>query len=323
MTMKAMMNVETYTKYFLILFLSLGIVSCDDDDDVIDDDEDYTGSITAMDQTISQTDNTIMVQSVTVGQNSWLVAVNSGDENTDNFIVDPVMIEEGTESDIMLTFNEDANLMEGDNEIVLKLYAESDDGILGEWDIDDEPITDTSGLLASETITVTMEAMETSAFNDYDTNGDGYLDADEVAGTYQNDFSNWDTDADGSLSDEEFSNTTFGNTDANGDDMIDEDEWNAGNTSMYGNYSGDNTFADYDTDANGTIDSDEWSTGYADSNWYGTYDADTSGSVTEDEWNTGLYNDWDTDADGMINEDEYNNYSGYTGSWSTTTGTTM
>ncbi len=321
--MKAMMNVEKYTRYFLILFLTLGMVSCDDDDDVMDNDEDYTGSITAMDQTLSATENTFMVQSVTVGQDSWLVAVNSGDENTDNFITDPVMVENGGESEIMLTLNDDANLMEGENEIILKLYAENEDGTSGEWDMQDDPITDSDGMLVTTSITITVEGTTSGTFADYDTNGDGYLDADEIASTYQNDFTGWDSDADGSLSEEEFASTTFGNADANQDGSISEDEWNAGYTSMYGNYSEDGDFANFDTDADGSISSEEWTAGFADSEWYSTYDADANGSISEEEWNSGLYGDWDTNDDGMIDENEYNNYSGYTGNWNTGTTATI
>ncbi len=308
-------NLKNYPMYIGMLFLVFSLNSCGDDDDGLIDEDEWTGSITAVDQTI--TNNMIMVQTVTVGQDSWLVAVHSEDENTDNFITEPVMIEEGTESNISLTLNADANL-EGDedgDEITLKLYAEDDDGILGEWDIDDEPVMDENGLLATETITIMMEQSNTGSFADFDTNQDGYLDADEFATTYTNDYAGWDTDADGSLNDEEFFNTTFGNTDVDDDDAISEEEWNAGYAGMYGSYVNEDDYTTWDADADGMLNRDEWYQGFGETDVYTTYDADADSAVTEDEWNTGLYGDWDTNDDNMIDEDEYNVYSPYTAGW--------
>ncbi len=304
-----LMNFKEYSVYFGILFMTLGLTSCSDDDDGdIDPVVITTGSITAEDQTL--TSDAILVQSVMVGQDSWLVAVHSDEEDTENFIAGPMWIEEGTETDIMLELNDDAGLETGEdgNEISLQLY--SDDGTASEWDDEDALITDDNNASITETITVYTSGI----FSDYDTDGDGFIDEDEFPNTYTNDLTTWDADGDGSLSSEEFYNTTFMNTDADDDDLIDEDEWNAGYAGMYGNYA-DDDFATYDADADGYLDNDEWNTVYVDSDWYETYDADNDAMVTEDEWNTGLYTGWDTDMDGMINETEYYTYSPYTYYW--------
>lgn len=307
---------KSYSVYLGIMFLSVSLVGCSSDDDALEPDPDPTGSITATDQTL--TGNTIMVQSVTVGQTSWLVAVHAGDENTDDFITDPERMNEGMNSDIELTLNEDANLSTGEtgNEISLKLYEDNpNEGTQGEWDPFDEPIFDDNDVLAIETITVFVEDDATAAFNEFDTNADGTLDRDEVAGTYVNDFATWDADGDGSLNEDEFFNTTFGNTDVDDDEFINEDEWNAGYTGMYGNYAGDTDFATWDADADGNLDYDEWNTGFAESPWFTTYDADSDATITEDEWNEGLYTDWDADNDDTINLEEYGAYSPYTTAW--------
>lgn len=300
--MKNVMEIfKTYSVYLGIFFLAASIVSCSSDDDGIQPEPDPTGSITAVDQTISG--NMIAVQSVTVGQDSWLVATHS--ENGTTFITDAVSLDEGMTSDIELQLNENANLTEGEegNEISLRLY-------------DENPETGTTGVaFETETITVFMEDETATAFNEFDTNADGMLDRDEVAGTYVNNFTAWDADDDGFLSEEEFYTTTFANTDADDDDFISEDEWNAGATGMFGNYVGDDDFATWDADEDGSLDANEWNTGFADTEMFTTYDADATGTITETEWNEGLYGDWDMDDDDMINLDEYRAYSPYTSRW--------
>ncbi|MDT0645736.1 hypothetical protein RM545_03455 [Zunongwangia sp. F260] len=313
--MKSMMNFEKYSKYFFALVLMVGLASCDEDDDVIEPIPDPTGSIIANDQTL--TNNMIMVQSVTVGQDSWLVALHADEEDTNNFITDPEMIEgdDITTSDIMLVLNEDANLMMGENEIVLKLYADDEDGILGEWDIDDDPITDDTGALATEMITVTMEDTETSAFADFDTNADGNIDEDEFDAFYDYDYTAWDIDEDGVLDEDEFYTVNFANADTDDDDVLSEDEWNTGYTTMYGTYYDDEDFSVYDTDEDGFLSDEEWNASLVDSPWFDEYDANTDTYVDVNEYRTGLYNTWDTDFDGYLNESEYNVYSPYYYSW--------
>lgn len=296
--------------YAGVLFLTLGFYSCDDDDD-----GDVVVEPTGMfeiGEEFNLTGNTLTLESVTVGQNSWLVAVDPGDEATNNFISEPVMLTEGTNSDVMLTLDEEAITDDGSGQqIVLKLYADSATGTVGEWDASDEPITD-GNTLVTETITIFAE--DDNTFADFDTNSDGSLDMDEVPATYQNNFTEWDADSSGSLSMEEFSNTTFANTDADDDDLISEDEWDAGYAGMYNAWSEDD-FATFDADASGSLDIDEWNGVFDTSDWFVTYDADDDDLVTEDEWDTGLFGDWDTNDDDLIDETEYNLYSPYVSAW--------
>ncbi len=311
-------NFSKYLMYFALMLFAVGFTSCSNDDDVDDLIVEPTGSIVVQDnQTVN--DGQITISNVTVGQDSWVVAVMGGDESTNNFITEPVMVDEGSNSDVQLTFNDDVNFTGGEagDEISIKLYADNaTQGTQGTWDTFDDPIRGANNTLVMETITVFVEDDSNGqAFSDFDTNEDGFLDADEIGDTYQNDFTTWDVDADGGLNEDEFYATTFGNTDVDNDDLISEDEWNQGYASMYGNYSEDTDFATFDTDADGSLSSEEWRTGFGESTWFTTYDADADTSLTEDEWNTGIFNDWDTDADGMISEDEYNTYSPYSNNW--------
>lgn len=311
--MKKVKNLKKLMLYVGVVFLMMGFYSCSDDDDGTPRVE-ASGMIQVDDnQTLSG--NTLTVQSVTVGQDSWLAAVAVGDENTNDFIAQPVMVQEGTRSNVQLTFDENAITDDGTGQqVVLKLYADNQNsGTQGQWDAADEPITN-NNVLVTKTITVFAEDSGTSAFANFDINGDGSLDADEVPATYENNFTEWDVDADGSLSSEEFYNTTFFNTDADDDDAISEEEWNTGFAAMYGNWSEDD-FATFDADADGMLSNDEWNSVFAESQWFETYDADSDTYVTEAEWDAGLFADWDTNADAMIDQTEFDIYSPYVVNW--------
>lgn len=161
-------TLEQYWKYAFVLILSVGIIGCSDDDDgdEITTPDEPTGTITAMDQTISQ--NTIIVQNVTVEQDSWLVARNAGEEEMAGIISEPVFIETGTGSNIEVVLNNSAVLTgDGEDEITLMLHVDDDtDGTQGEFDYDttdgvDAIITDDQGAAVRETITVTSPSVET------------------------------------------------------------------------------------------------------------------------------------------------------------------
>ena len=286
--------------YLGVLVVTMGVVSCSDDDDgtevfeptgffEIEDNYDLTG-------------NTLMLERITVGQDSWLVAVNPGDENTDNFISDPVMLDEGVNTDVMLNLDEDAITDDGTGQqIVLKLYA--DRGTLGVWDPADEPIMDENNLVMTEAITIFAET-GTATFADFDTNNDGVLDENEVPLIYQDNFEVWDTDDDDMLSRDEFDTTIFGFTDMNADEGIDQNEWNEGFANFFGNWTTDD-FATFDTDDDDILSYDEWQETFADSPWYETYDADNDAFVTQAELNRGFFTDWDANEDNFVDEDEF------------------
>ena len=299
--------------YLAIFFAVFSLASCSDDDDGVIQ-IDPTAVLMVDDEQTLTANNTFTVQTVTVGQDSWLVAVNSGDENTDNFISDPVMVEEGTHTDVEVTLDADAVSDDGSGqEIVLKLYADNPtEGTLGEWDEFDEPILDDNDVLVTETITVFAD--NTMEFSDFDANSDGSLDATEVPNIYENNFEEWDADGDGSLSEEEFNNTTFSLTDMDDDDALTEEEWNDGFESFFGNWTEDD-FATFDANADGSVTSDEWNTIFGDSEWFTTFDADENSMVTEDEWDAGLFDDWDANDDDAVDEDEFNVFAPFAGMW--------
>ncbi|NJY63703.1 hypothetical protein HC174_13210 [Salinimicrobium sp. CDJ15-81-2] len=304
--MKDEKNLKKLMLYVGMLFLVIGFNSCSDDDDGTVTPL-PTGSFALAGDEYTLTDNTVVLESITVSQSSWLTAVHSGNESTTDFIADPVRLEPGVNTNVELTFDEGAITAAGEGQqVVLMLFADNG-GTPGTWDTTDQALAET------ETITVVAET-STAGFADFDTNGDGSLDSNEVPATYQNNFTEWDADGDGSLSSEEFYNTGFSNSDADDDDGISEEEWNTGFAGMFGNWSEDD-FATYDADADGSLSNDEWNNAFAESQWFETYDADADTWVTEDEWNTGLFGDWDADDNDLIDEAEYDLYSPYVAGW--------
>lgn len=149
-----------YLLYFALTFFAVGVTSCSNDDDVDDiiTEPDATGTITVNDQTLSN--NTITVESVTVGQDSWIVARNVGDETDAAIVSDPIFLEEGTHTNVQLPLTSAADITgaaEGD-QIVIMLHE--DTGTPGTFDYTgtagtDDLITTTSGQVVSETVTVT------------------------------------------------------------------------------------------------------------------------------------------------------------------------
>lgn len=160
--MKRLSNDFTkYLLYFTLTFFAVGLTSCSNDDDADDVDpqpDEATGSITADDQTLSN--NTINITSITVGQDSWVVARNAGSENQAAVVSDTVFLDEGTHTNVKLELTNAANITggaEGD-QIVIMLHE--DTGTAGSYNYtgtagNDDPITTSTGQNVSETITVT------------------------------------------------------------------------------------------------------------------------------------------------------------------------
>lgn len=308
-------KISNYPMYLGIFFLMFTLTACSDDDDGVAQ-IDPTGSFD-IEEEYTLTGNTIILESITVGQDSWLVAVYPEDENSNDFLNDPVMLEDGTNTNVQLIFDADA-ISDDDGtgqQVVLKIYADNQtQGTTGIWDVTDEPLMGTGNALLKETIIVYAEDDNTSAFANLDTNSDGVLDSTEFPNAFENNFAEWDTDGDDMLDQDEFNATTFSLTDTDDDEGISEEEWDQGFSSFYGNWN-DDDFATFDVDGDGNLTSDEWNDAFADSDWFGTFDANADTTVDENEWNTGLFNDWDANDDAGIDEDEFNSFSPFTNMW--------
>ncbi|MEP6259930.1 MAG: EF-hand domain-containing protein [Gillisia sp.] len=288
-----------------IFLLVLGFTSCsDDDEDVLG--ELPTGMIQVEDFH-NLTGNILTVPGVTVGQDSWLVAVELGDEATNNFIADPVMMEKGTSSNVQLFLNETAiHYIAGSQQIVLKLYADNKNGgIQGEWDPSDKPITLSNNVLILKTVTIAADLSNFDPFAYFDTNKNGSLDVEEVSETYsvESIYSN-----SSAITNFKFYSVMFHSTDTDYyDSGITQAEWSQGYLRMFSNWAQDN-FSVYDLNKNSFLDLDEWSEIFNESEWFEGYDTNSDKMLTKEELNKGLFGDWDLNNDGEINEEEFVNY---------------
>lgn len=156
--MKNVRNLQSRILLYLsLVILTGGFTGCSDDDDIGDVTPQPTATITVQDQSISQ--NQVIIQNITVGQDSWIVIRNSGQENSSNIVSEPVFIEAGTHTNVVVPLTDEANLegnAEGD-ELVVMVHA--DTGTRGTYDYNaqsgtDSPITTSSGAALAETITV-------------------------------------------------------------------------------------------------------------------------------------------------------------------------
>lgn len=207
-----MKNSKDYSAYLAILFLLFSLNSCSDDDDAgeITDPEQATATIEVVDQIISQ--NTLVIDRIIVGQDSWLVVRNTGTKISPEIVSDPVFIPEGTHENVEVSLNENANLTgnETGDDLVLMIHMDDPDaGKEGEYDFNgqnnaDAPVTDSTGdpvrrkvhvtapsLYAedNQTVTENNEVTFTSVttadggwVNLYGSNADGTIDEDDLIG---------------------------------------------------------------------------------------------------------------------------------------------
>jgi Ca2+-binding EF-hand superfamily protein len=157
-------------------------------------------------------------------------------------------------------------------------------------------------------------AQDSYAYSDFDTNGDGAIDATEFSNTYGSDLYNtFDADSNGSVNQNEFGGGVYTLFDANDDNVLSEGEYDAGVNALYGgdydalsNRDYDGTYAGLDADDNGEVSEEEFINAYDPSSLYGTFDADGDGQLGETEFNEGVFGAADDNGDGTLTEDEYN-----------------
>lgn len=155
-------NLTKFYMCFVFSILAVGFSSCSSDDDVRTVvPPQATGTITASDQTISG--NTIVVDRIVVGQDSWVVVRNSGEEQNADIVSEPVFLEQGTHEDVELPLTNTANLsgnVDGDDFVITLHVDDQSRGTRGQFDYDgasgvDDRIRSTTGQEVSQTIRAT------------------------------------------------------------------------------------------------------------------------------------------------------------------------
>ena len=156
--MKKMKNLHPKILFYLSMVILIGgFTACSDDDDVGDVTPQPTATLTVQDQSISQ--NRVIIQNITVGQDSWIVIRNSGQQNAADIVSEPVFIEAGTHTNVEVPLTGTANLQGNATGDELVIMVHADTGTRGTYDYNaqsgtDSPIRNSSGANIAETITV-------------------------------------------------------------------------------------------------------------------------------------------------------------------------
>lgn len=165
-------------------------------------------------------------------------------------------------------------------------------------------------LIEDEAVADNDDAGEAGSGN-FDSNKDGSWDEEEFGNAFNRDFGNWDNNSDHHLNSEEFYSSTFATTDASGDYLITEVEWNMGREKVFRDFAGEGDFERHDINKDNQIDHKEWTQGFKDSDWFMSYDSNNDKRISIEEWKKGLFNHWDANKDKILNEEEYQAYSQY------------
>lgn len=163
-TMKNFMLQLVFVLSAMVLF-----TACNDDDEN-EPTPDPTGSLSVSDQNVTE-NNSIVVSSVTLDQNGWIVvhasnATSDGPQVPD-IISEPKMVEAGTSTSVEVMFKESTEIEDGD---VVYVMLHTDDGIAGTYEFDgsnglDAPILDASGGIVMTSITLSVEAAPTGTLS--------------------------------------------------------------------------------------------------------------------------------------------------------------
>lgn len=308
--MKTVPNLRLFAVLYILV---VGFTGCSDDDE----NENPLGTIqVAAEQIISE--NTLIIPVVSVGQDSWLTAVQVGDENTNDFIAQPVLVKKGTTADVKLIIDESIFPLpvEG-HQIVLKLYADNlNGGTPGQWDPSDEPIKN-NNVMVTKTITVFAAGPDAYTFAWYDTNDDGVLDKEEALESYNfgNYFHNyWDTNQDDFLNKDEFYHTFFTNADNEYSNSLSQEEWNTNYPKLLNHWT-DTNFSSADINKDNVLSKEEWLTIFEESGWFESYDSNDNSLVSLEEWHNGLFKEWDINLTNFIEQEEFEGYFPVVVSW--------
>src|SRR5690606_2620697 len=152
-------NFSQYFLYFGLSLFTLGFAGCSDDDDLEDViDERATGSITVQNQTLSG--NTLILEDVTVGQDSWIIVRNSSNQE---MAADPFLIRDNEDGEVRIPLNDNANLtgnVDGDD-FNVSLYADNQNqGTRGTYDEGiDQPITGANNAPVTQSVNTTAPSV--------------------------------------------------------------------------------------------------------------------------------------------------------------------
>lgn len=146
----------------------------------------------------------------------------------------------------------------------------------------------------------------------WDADGDTALTQEEFATGFNGRgiLGDWDQDADGLLSEDEFGQGVYGTYDRDLSGDLSEDEYGIGDDMAAGapGFWGDDEvgydYEAWDIDGDGILLSNEFADGFGEIGTLGEWDIDGDGALSEDEFSTGVFGEYDADGTGLIEEPE-------------------
>lgn len=150
----------------LVLGVSLMVSCSDDNDDDINLPDPEIASLVANDQAVSA-ENTLVVESATLPENGWLVVHrdNGGSPQLPGIISVPKLVEEGTESDIVIELESGVTVEDGET---LWVMMHNDDGVKGTYEFDgsnglDMPLRDKNDNVVNSSIVISAATNATAS----------------------------------------------------------------------------------------------------------------------------------------------------------------
>ncbi len=171
---------------------------------------------------------------------------------------------------------------------------------LGACDEEPEPEDEITGDNA-----VSEDVDPARGFGTFDANGDSYLDSDELAEWADDEgtFNDWDADTDSELDPDEITANAFEIWDTDANDSITEEEWENSAQLWYPNETDVIVFNDVDEDGDSEVDVDEFAERFDYSVIGETWTRDT---FDEDTFENAYFELFDMDNDGRVSETEWN-----------------
>lgn len=150
----------------LVLGVSLMVSCSDDNDDDINLPDPEIASLVANDQAVSA-ENTLVVESATLPENGWLVVHrdNGGSPQVPGIISVPKLVEEGTESDIVIELESGVTVEDGET---LWIMMHNDDGVKGTYEFNDSngldmPLRDKNDNVVNSSIVISAATNATAS----------------------------------------------------------------------------------------------------------------------------------------------------------------
>lgn len=120
-------------------------------------------------------------------------------------------------------------------------------------------------------------------------------------------FSEWDSNSDNTIDQDEFFNNHFTIADKNNDDALNEQEWQKAISTFFGS-EGDQLYGDFsewDSNGDGSVQAEEFDTYLNDKKYFAEWDSNGDGQLEEKEFSEEVFHKWDTDGNGVVEAEEF------------------